>query len=155
MHSRSGKRLLPKRMRSVINKALDADPAKRYQNAAQMADALRKVKLIDWRHTSVTGWGGTIAFALIFGKFVFGTWLFVLLPLYLFVPLRSVLWRWPVCTACGAVCGALILFFYWRLLRLPVTAHEIRDEMPSLIVAAFDHRGPRCRCQRRQWLVAG
>ena len=95
------------------------------------------IGLIDWRHTSVTGWGGTIAFALIFGKFVFGTWLFVLLPLYLFVPLRSVLWRWPVCTACGAVCGALILFFYWRLLRLPVTAHEIRDEMPSLIVAAF------------------
>src|SRR6266478_3684735 len=33
------------------------------------------IGLIDWRHTSVTGWGSTIAFAYVFGKFVFGTWL--------------------------------------------------------------------------------
>ena len=95
------------------------------------------IGLIDWRHTSVTGWGGMIAFAVIFGKFVFGTWLFALLPLYLFVPLRSILWRWPICTLCGALCGALILFVYWRLLRLPVTRSEIRGEIPSLLVAAF------------------
>ena len=95
------------------------------------------IGLIDWPHTSITGWGSTIAFAYIFGKFVFGTWLLVLLPLYLLVPLQSVLWRWPVCTLCGAFCGALILFVYWRLLRLPLRASEIRGEIPSLFVAAF------------------
>lgn len=41
--------------------------------------------------------------------FVFATWLLALVPLYLLVPLRSVLWRWPVCTLCGALAGALIM----------------------------------------------
>ena len=45
--------------------------------------------------------------------FVFATWLIVLLPLYLFVPLRSFLWRWPVCTVCGAAAGALIMFGFY------------------------------------------
>lgn len=45
--------------------------------------------------------------------FVFATWLVALLPLYIFVPRRSVLWRWPVCTLCGAVAGALIMFGFY------------------------------------------
>jgi WD40 repeat protein len=35
-------------------------------------------------------------------------WLLVLLPLYVFVPRTSKLWRVPICTAIGAVSGALI-----------------------------------------------
>lgn len=41
---------VPRRMRSVINKAIGVDPAHRHQNAMQLADALRSVRLIDWRH---------------------------------------------------------------------------------------------------------
>jgi hypothetical protein len=29
--------------------------------------------------------------------------------LYLFVPVRSPLWRWPVCTACGVIAGVLVI----------------------------------------------
>jgi len=47
--------------------------------------------------------------ALVSGVLIFGTWLFVLLPLYLLVPLRSPLWEWPICTICGAISGALIM----------------------------------------------
>jgi serine/threonine protein kinase len=41
--------VVPKRMRSVITKAIALDPPQRYQSASQMADALRRVPLIDWR----------------------------------------------------------------------------------------------------------
>ena len=44
--------------------------------------------------------------------FIIPTWLIVLIPLYLFVPRSSVLWRWPVCTACGALAGALMMLWY-------------------------------------------
>jgi hypothetical protein len=95
------------------------------------------VALIDWRHSNAITWGVILSIAVMSGKFVFGTWLFVLLPLYLFVPLRSVLWHWPVCTLCGAFCGALILFLYWRLRPLPLSAQEILNELPSLVGAAL------------------
>jgi hypothetical protein len=45
--------------------------------------------------------------------FVFAIWMVALLPLYLFVPRRSFLWRWPVCTGCGALAGALIMFAFY------------------------------------------
>lgn len=41
--------------------------------------------------------------------FVFATWLLIFVPIYLFVPMQSVLWRWPVCTLCGAAAGAAIM----------------------------------------------
>jgi hypothetical protein len=97
------------------------------------------IGLLDWRHMNAFSWQGELAFALIFGKYVFGIWLFVLLPLYLLVPLHSILWRWPVCTACGAVAGALIQFTYFRRFGslLPLTGDELVDEIPALCVAAF------------------
>src|SRR3954469_20320442 len=45
--------------------------------------------------------------------FVLATWLVALVPLYLFVPRRSFLWRWPVCTTCGAAAGGLIMFGFY------------------------------------------
>ncbi|MEO7319390.1 MAG: hypothetical protein ABIZ56_10415 [Chthoniobacteraceae bacterium] len=45
--------------------------------------------------------------------FIFATWLVALLPLYLFVPQLSFLWRWPVCTICGAAAGGLIMFGFY------------------------------------------
>ena len=47
--------------------------------------------------------------------FVFGTWAVLFLPVYLLVPRQSVLWRWPVCTACGAASGAAIMFAFVRI----------------------------------------
>jgi hypothetical protein len=91
------------------------------------------IGVVDWRHTSVTGWRTMIAFALMSAKFVFTTWLVLLLPLYLLVPLGSVLWRWPVCTVCGGLCGGLIQFAFWRWYGAPFTV----DEVPSLVGAAF------------------
>ena len=42
---------VPRRMRSVINKAIQVDPSGRYQTAAEMIDALRRVRMIDWKQT--------------------------------------------------------------------------------------------------------
>ena len=46
------------------------------------------------------------------GMFVFGTWLLVLWPLYVFVPLRFPLWHWPVCTLCGATAGFVLMALF-------------------------------------------
>ena len=47
---------------------------------------------------------------LVSSPFVFGSWLLIFVPIYLFVPSRSILWRWPVCMLCGAVAGAVIMY---------------------------------------------
>lgn len=44
------------------------------------------------------------------GGGVLATWLLILLPLYLFVPRDWLLWRWPICTLCGALVGWLNMF---------------------------------------------
>jgi hypothetical protein len=41
--------------------------------------------------------------------FALPVWVVALVPLSLFLPRSSLLWRWPVCTACGAVVGVLIV----------------------------------------------
>jgi hypothetical protein len=47
-----------------------------------------------------------VGFATVFS---FVTWIVVVLPLYLFISLRSVLWSWPICTACGSLsCVAIV-----------------------------------------------
>src|SRR6266403_2447603 len=51
----------------------------------------------------------TIATSIFMAWFIIPVWILVLIPLYLFVPLSSPLWRWPVCTACGATAGFLIM----------------------------------------------
>jgi hypothetical protein len=42
------------------------------------------------------------------------TWLLALVPLYLFVPTSSVLWRPAVCTPCGAVAGIVIAWPFFH-----------------------------------------
>jgi len=58
-------------------------------------------------------WLGSAFIAPYSALFVFGTWLVLLIPLYLLIPLRSVLWRWPVCTFCGAIAGGLIMSAFY------------------------------------------
>lgn len=47
--------------------------------------------------------------SLIAAAMIAATWLVALLPLYLLIPRRSVLWSWPVCTVSGALAGSLIM----------------------------------------------
>jgi eukaryotic-like serine/threonine-protein kinase len=42
---------VPRRMRTVISKAIKVKPGHRFANAMKMIDALRAVKMIDWRET--------------------------------------------------------------------------------------------------------
>ena len=58
---------------------------------------------------TTTDWAALLAFPLYSVPFVLVVWLLTLVPLYFMVPLHSVLWRWPVCTACGAIAGAVIM----------------------------------------------
>ncbi len=71
--------------------------------------------------SSDTGWGvwifGMIAVAST--VLTFALWLLVLLPLYLLLPPGSMFWKWPLCTACGAVGGA-VLFLSWSYSTYPV-----------------------------------
>jgi hypothetical protein len=46
------------------------------------------------------------------GTLIFATWLIALVPLYLLVPLQSILWRWPICTICGSASGAAIVLAF-------------------------------------------
>jgi hypothetical protein len=65
------------------------------------------------------------------GAFVFATWLIFLMPLYLFLPSDSALWRWPVCTICGTLAGAVIM------LLISCFSGGIRDpEGSSMILLA-------------------
>jgi hypothetical protein len=45
---------------------------------------------------------------------IFCVWLVVGMPLYLLIPIRSPLWRWPICTICGAIGGAAIMLVVGR-----------------------------------------
>ncbi|EDY18998.1 hypothetical protein CfE428DRAFT_3656 [Chthoniobacter flavus Ellin428] len=64
-----------------------------------------KSALGDWLQTA-------LAEMLISGMVTGIVWLVALLPLYVFVPLRFWLWRWYVCTPCGALAGAGIMLWY-------------------------------------------
>src|SRR5689334_21204406 len=56
---------------------------------------------------------GTIAMSWFMAWFIVPVWVVSLIPLYLFVPLRSILWQWPVCSACGALAGFLIMTVFF------------------------------------------
>ena len=53
-----------------------------------------------------------IEVSMVMSWFVIPVWLFVLIPLYVFLPSSSVLWRVPVCSACGVVAGLLVVGFW-------------------------------------------
>jgi hypothetical protein len=46
--------------------------------------------------------------------FIIPVWLVVLIPLYLFVPCSSALWRWPVCMSCGVAAALLIMGIFFQ-----------------------------------------
>ena len=54
-------------------------------------------------------WIMPLWFSVAIWVFALPVWLVVLLPLSLFLPVSSALWRWPICAACGAIAGALVV----------------------------------------------
>ena len=63
--------------------------------------------------------------AAISGVAIFVTWLFLLWPLYVLVPFRSLLWRPLICVPVGAICGGLLLFAFFVLMP-PHEPHPLR-----------------------------
>ena len=49
--------------------------------------------------------------ALVYALINLVVWLLIFWPLYCYVPRRSALWRWPICTVCGLGGGTLIALF--------------------------------------------
>ena len=60
----------------------------------------------------VFGWPDWEVCLFMVALFAVPVWLFVLLPLYVLLPRSSSLWRTPICTALGAICGAAIVAAY-------------------------------------------
>jgi len=52
---------------------------------------------------------GPIVSAWFMAYFILPVWALILIPLYLFIPSSSMLWRWQICTLCGAAAGFLIV----------------------------------------------
>lgn len=49
---------VPKRLRTVVRKAIDVDPTRRFQSATEMADVLSRVPVdLDWQMEPITGGG--------------------------------------------------------------------------------------------------
>lgn len=57
---------------------------------------------------------GAIVATWVMGYFIIPIWLLVLIPLYLFIPSSSPLWRWPLCAACGSGAGLLVIGYFIR-----------------------------------------
>jgi hypothetical protein len=76
-----------------------------FMESTYFVDALRQ------RHPMDVGlvFGSTIAMSWFMAYFIIPVWLFILIPLYLFVPPSSTLWHWPICTVCGAAAGFVIM----------------------------------------------
>jgi hypothetical protein len=58
---------------------------------------------------------GPLVFSIAIWIFSLPIWLFILLPLYIFAPLSSPVWHWPVCTFCGAIAGAFVTVLVFNL----------------------------------------
>jgi hypothetical protein len=69
-------------------------------------------------------------FGVIAGLFIFGTWIVVLIPLYLLIPLNSILWRWPICATCGSIAGGMIMF-----LSIQTTSPQARWQEYTILAA--------------------
>jgi hypothetical protein len=76
-------------------------------------------------------WLFMLFFAAISAIFVFPVWAVVFLPLYLFIPAHSILWRWPVCTACGILAGP-VLIWGWHCVFEP----QASGAFPFLFLAS-------------------
>jgi hypothetical protein len=78
---------------------------------------------------------GPIVSAWFMAYFVLPVWALILIPLYMFIPSSSILWRWPVCTVCGAAAGLLIVGVVFG--GIPGVGHISSGAWGSYILAAI------------------
>jgi len=76
---------------------------------------LRWILLVPRNTVGRSAWMFLVLYAIISVMFVYTVWAAVLVPLYLLIPPRSILWRWPSCTVCGGLAGAAIMFGWGRI----------------------------------------
>jgi len=57
-------------------------------------------------------WVAPLTISMVMSWFVIPVWLLILVPLYIFVPSSSPLWRPAVCCVCGIAAGVLIVGFW-------------------------------------------
>jgi hypothetical protein len=55
-------------------------------------------------------WVDAVYFAVASFPFVFIPGALVFVPLYVFISPHSILWRWPLCTACGFLFGGVLMY---------------------------------------------
>jgi hypothetical protein len=79
-------------------------------------EAMAVVQLLQQPHYIVPDalWVAPLTVSIVMAYFVIPVWLLLLIPLYLFVPASSALWRRPVCSACGVVAGLVIVGLWFR-----------------------------------------
>lgn len=78
---------------------------------------------------------------LVYGLYVFAigsvcalvAWAGIFVWVYAFVPRKSRLWQWPICTACGGLAGFLIVVFPFIVIQ--------QGELALPVVAAFGGSG--------------
>jgi len=85
-------------------------------SAMLFLEAMALIQLLQQPHYIVPDalWVAPITVSIVMAYFVVPVWLFLLIPLYVFVPASSALWRLPVCSACGVVAGLVIVGLWLR-----------------------------------------
>jgi hypothetical protein len=79
-------------------------------------EAMAVVQLLQQPHYIAphARWVAPLTVSIVMAYFVVPVWLLLLIPLYLFVPTSSALWRLPVCSACGVAAGLVIVGMWFR-----------------------------------------
>jgi hypothetical protein len=79
-------------------------------------EAMAVVQLLQQPHYIAPDalWVAPLTVSIVMAYFVVPVWLLLLIPLYLFVPTSSALWRLPICSACGLVAGLVIVGLWFR-----------------------------------------
>ena len=100
-------------------------------------EAIAVIQLLQQPHYIVADalWVAPITVSMVMAYFVIPVWLFLLIPLYVFVPASSALWRLPVCSTCGVVAGLVIVAVWLR--GLPGVGGVAPEAWSLYVIAAI------------------
>jgi hypothetical protein len=108
-----------------------------WMTALLVLEATTAIELLQQPHYTVPDAliVGPIVSAWFMAYFILPVWALILIPLYMFIPSSSILWRWPVCTLCGAVAGLLIVGVVFG--GIPGVGHVSSGAWGSYILAGI------------------
>jgi hypothetical protein len=100
-------------------------------------EAIMIIQLLQQPHYIVPDalWVGPVTVSIVMAYVVVPVWLLLLIPLYLFVPASSALWRLPVCSACGVVAGLVIVGLWFG--GIPGVAGVAPEAWSFYVIAAI------------------